>query len=107
MTLAQALQYLVSGGAVAVGTALLSWLAEAWPAFKGWSNEAGKQAVFVAVPVALAVGAVAVQQFVPGAVLAALQPYFAAALIAGTGALAGKWWHENVNKANPPAKPVP
>lgn len=107
MTIQQVLAYLVSGGAVAVGTALLSWLAEAWPAFKSWQSDAGKQAVFVGVPVVLAIGAVAVQQFVPPAILEALQPYFAAALIAGTGALAGKWWHTNVNKANPPVKPAP
>lgn len=97
MTLQQALQYLISGGSVALAAAFCSWLAENVPAYQALVPGA-KQAVMVAVCLVLSLGAWAVQTYVPPAVLAQLAAPFGIAAATVAALLVNQAWHALVNK---------
>lgn len=98
MTLQQALQYLISGGAVVLGAAFVSWLADAWPRFRDWDSPAGKQLVMVGVCLVLSLGAWAIQKYVPAATLEDLSVPFGIAVATIAAVLGNQWFHANVNK---------
>lgn len=100
MTVQQALQYVASGGSVALTIAFVSWLAENVPAWKtvaGWL----KQLIMIGLSGGLGIGAVYVTTSVPAETLEKLAPYFAALMLSFVGVLASQVWHQLVNKANP------
>lgn len=106
MTLQQALQYLMTGGAVMLGAAFVSWLAENAPPFQALS--AGlKQAAIVAVSLVLALGAWAILKYVPPATLEDLSAPFGIAATTIGALLASQWWHANVNKKLDAPDPAP
>ncbi len=104
MSLQQALQYLASGGAVALGAAFVSWASENWPWFQ--QQSAGvKQLFMVGVCLALSLGAWAVQTYVPAATLAQLAAPFGIAAATVAALLVNQAWHQLVNRANPEPPP--
>lgn len=109
MTLQQALTYLASGGAVVLGAAFVSWLAEAWPRFRDWDSAGGKQLVMVGVCLVLSLGAWAILKYVPPEVLEDLSVPFGIAAATVAAVLGNQWFHANVNKklSAPPAPPAP
>ncbi len=104
MSLAQALQYLISGGSVALAAAFCSWLAENVPQYQALTAGA-KQIVMVVVCLALSLGAWAIQTYVPPAVLAQLAAPFGIAAATIAALLVNQAWHQLVNKAGSASKP--
>jgi hypothetical protein len=102
MTLAQALQYVVSGGSVVLVAMFASWAAENWLWFQALAT-AAKQSLMVGVCLVLALGAWAVQKYVPAATLDDLAAPFGIVVVTIAGLLANQSFHALINKANPPA----
>lgn len=73
-------QLLAAGGVAVVFGALKSYIIEHVPAFQALGPE-GKRLVLVILGVVLSVSAFAISTYVPGSVIDALNPWYAAILI--------------------------
>jgi hypothetical protein len=93
MTITQALTYLSVGGSAVVAAALASGFYETQAWFHN-RTPAARRLITAATAAALGLAAVALTQFTPPAVLAALQPYFAAFIAAVAPFLGQEIYHK-------------
>jgi hypothetical protein len=100
VSIPQILQWLVTGGAVAVGAAFISWLGANVPQF-GALPTAAKQAIMAGACLVLALAAWAVQTYIPAATLEVLAVPFGIVAATITALLVNQAWFALVQKANP------